>query len=141
MSGHIARAEIEISATPERVWQALTDPAEVERYFFGTELVTDWKPGSPIWWRGDWQGKPYEDKGEVVRFQPPLLLQLTHLSPLTGQPDRPENYHTITYELTARNGATVVALRQDNNADADEAERSAQNWQTVLAGLKQHIEG
>jgi len=140
MTGYVAHAEIEISAPPSRVWQALTDPSEVRAYFFGTELVTDWKPGSPIHWRGEWNGQPYQDKGTVLDFDPPRRLRTTHFSPLTGQPDRPENYHSVSYELTETGSGTRVEISQDNNADADAAARSSQNWQSVLAGLKQHVE-
>jgi uncharacterized protein YndB with AHSA1/START domain len=141
VTDYIAQARIEIDAAPERVWAALTDPAEVSQYFFGTELVTDWQVGHPVRWRGEWQGKPYEDKGEVLTVEPPRRLRLTHFSPMTGQADVPENYHTISYELTPAGPATVLRLRQDNNADQAEADRSTETWQSVLAGLKQHIEG
>ena len=60
---------------------------------------------------------------------------------MTGQPDVPENYHTLTYELSQRGGRTHVVLSQDNNADADEAVRATQNWQLLLDGLKNLVEG
>ena len=70
----------------------------------------------------------------------PDRLKLTHFSPLTGQEDRPENYHTVTYELIDRGGATHLALSQDNNADQDEADRASATWTTMLTGLKETVE-
>src|SRR4051794_37901645 len=99
MVSHVATAEIDIDAAPSQVWVALTDPALIKQYFFGTEVVTDWQVGGPIRWTGQYDGKTYEDKGEVVEFAPNRRLQVTHFSPMSGQPDEPENYHTLTYDL------------------------------------------
>jgi len=140
MTDHIAHAEIEIDANPSRVWRALTDPAEVKAYFFGTDLVTDWQPGSPIYWRGEWKGKPYEDKGEILKFEPDRLLRTTHFSPLTGQDDVPENYHEVSYALSETGSGTKVELTQTNNPTAEQAEQFNQTWQGLLDGLKEHIE-
>ena len=44
-------------------------------------------------------GKPYQDKGEVLEVDAPRRLSVTHYSPLMGQEDEPENYHTVIYTL------------------------------------------
>jgi uncharacterized protein YndB with AHSA1/START domain len=137
---YIAEVEIEVNATPAEVWTALTDPELIAKYFFGTQVQTDWQPGSPIVWKGDYQGNKYEDKGEILEVQQNRLLRFTHFSPMTGQPDEPQNYHTLTYELDDRDGRTHVSLSQDNNASAEEAEHSTANWETVLKGLKETVE-
>jgi uncharacterized protein YndB with AHSA1/START domain len=140
MTGQVATAATEISASRGQVWAALTDPAQIRKYMFGSEVETDWQPGSPIVWRGDYDGRKYEDKGEIVEVEPRRRLVFTHFSPLTGQEDVPENYHTVTYEIDEREGRTHVSLSQDNNASAEEAERSRTNWEMVLAGLKELVE-
>jgi uncharacterized protein YndB with AHSA1/START domain len=136
----VATAEVEVSAPADRVWAALTEPAQIKQYMFGSQVETDWQPGHPIVWHGEWEGKPYEDKGQIVEFEPTRRLVVTHFSPLGGQDDRPENYHTLTYELEPRGEVTRVCLSQDNNADADEAAHSKANWETMLAGLKDVVE-
>jgi uncharacterized protein YndB with AHSA1/START domain len=140
MSGHIATAQCEINAPPDKVWRALTDPELIKKYMFGSEVRTDWKPGSPITWKGEFEGREYEDKGEIISVEQGRRLELTHFSPLTGQEDRPENYHTVRYELQQTNGGTTVRLTQDNSASAEEAEHSAANWQLMLDGLKRVVE-
>lgn len=62
----IAMASISINAAPSKVWDALLDPEAIKQFMFDTDVVTDWKTGSPIVWRGEWQGNPYEDKGVVL---------------------------------------------------------------------------
>jgi uncharacterized protein YndB with AHSA1/START domain len=140
MSGHVATAQCEIDAQPEDVWEALTNPARIREYMFGSEVSTDWKPGSPITWKGEFEGKAFEDKGEIISFEPGRLLEVTHFSPLTGQDDRPEDYHRVRYELQPANGGTVVRLTQDNSSSAEEAEHSGATWQMMLDSLKKVVE-
>jgi uncharacterized protein YndB with AHSA1/START domain len=137
MTEHIARADKRMDATPEQVWRALTDPELVKEYFFGTTLSTDWKVGSPITYSGEWEGKPYEDKGKVLEVDEPRLLVTSFFSPMSGKPDVPENYQTVTYRIepAAAGDGVHVTVEQDNKADAEAAEHSSSNWQSMLDGL------
>jgi uncharacterized protein YndB with AHSA1/START domain len=141
MTGLVATATTSIEAPREAVWKALTDPDEVRAWFFGTDQRSDWTPGSSITWSGEWEGKPYQDKGEVLAVDEPRRLEVTHWSPLSGTPDVPESYHTLVYELRDGDGGTELSLRQDNNADQQEADRNAESWAQLLAALKAHVEG
>ena len=140
MTGHVATAEADIRAPRSKVWRALTDPAEIQKYMFGSRVETDWKPGSPITWKGEYEGKSYEDKGEVLEVERERLLKLTHFSPLSGEEDAPENYHTLVYELEEHDGRTHVSLSQDNNKSEEAAEHSRANWDKMLSGLKEVVE-
>ena len=140
MTGMVARAEIDIEADRTRVWAALTDPAQIKQYFMGADVDTDWQVGSPIVWRGDYQGKAFEDKGEIVTVEPEQLLRMTHFSPMSGQPDQPDNYHTLTYELSGSGSDTHVVLSQDNNASSEEVVHSTGMWSGMLTALKETVE-
>lgn len=137
---YIAEAEIDVAAPAAKVWRALTDPAMIAKYFFGSDVHTDWQPGSSIVWKGEYKGNRYEDKGEILEVEQNRLLRMTHFSPMTGLPDEPANYHTLTYTLDERGGGTRVSLSQDNNASEDEAERATANWTMMLEGLKSTVE-
>jgi uncharacterized protein YndB with AHSA1/START domain len=76
----------------------------------------------------------------ILRAEPGRVLEYTHYSPLSGQPDVPENYHTVTIELSEQSGRTTVVLSQDNNATEQEREHSEKNWAGVLSGLKKLLE-
>ena len=136
----IARASVTINAAIASVWDTLVNPEAIKHYMFGADVVTDWREGRPISWRGEWQGQVYEDKGVILQFKPPRIRQYSHFSPLSGLPDRPENYHTVTIELASAGDLTHVTLAQDNNPDEQARAHSEQNWDSMLAGLKKYIE-
>lgn len=136
-----ASAKITINAPVAKVWHALVTPELIKRYMFGAVVVSDWKEGSPIVWKGEWKGKAYEDKGQLLRNDPGRLLRFTHWSGLSGQPDKPENRHTVTIELSGEGGRTNLSLMQDNNRTEDERDHSETNWNAMLDGLKKVAEG
>jgi uncharacterized protein YndB with AHSA1/START domain len=135
-----ATATTIINAPVSKVWQALINPEIIKQYLFNTDVISDWRVGSPIIYRGEWEGKPFEDKGEILEIEPEKILKSTHWSPLSGVPDTPENYHTVTYTLSEKGESTDVTITQDNNASEDEKAHSEKNWQTVLKGMKDLLE-
>jgi uncharacterized protein YndB with AHSA1/START domain len=136
----IAHASVDIAASKDKVWDALVNPQTIKKYMFGTNVVTDWHEGSPIVWKGEWQGKSYEDKGEIRRFTPQQVIQYTHFSPMSGLPDKPENYHTVTIELVPEGDHTRVSLSQDKNPTEEARHHSQKNWEMMLASLKDLLE-
>jgi uncharacterized protein YndB with AHSA1/START domain len=130
-----ATASAVVNARPAAIWAVITDPAQLGQAFFGAQIDTDWRVGSAITYRGEWQGKRFEDKGEIVAFEPNERLQFTHFSPLSGQPDTPENYHTVTFELRPRAERTELVITQTNAASQEERQHSEANWAKVLDGI------
>lgn len=136
----IAKSSTTIDAPIEKVWEALTTPEIIKQWFFGVDTITDWKVGSPILHRGIWQDKPFEDKGVILKFEPLKEIVHTHWSPLTGTPDAPENYNTVTMSLSDQAGRTQVTISNDNNPTEESRDHSAQNWAMVLKSLKEVLE-
>lgn len=139
-NGFIARASITINAPIAEVWDALVNPDKIKQYMFGTNAVSDWKEGSSIVWKGEWQGKKYEDKGVILKLEPGHRIQYSHFSPLAGQPDLPENYHIVTIELSGKGKQTLVSLMQDNNETEEARKHSEKNWNMMLGDLKKFLE-
>jgi uncharacterized protein YndB with AHSA1/START domain len=145
MSVEASRVHTTIDAPPAAVWKALMTPATFKQFFFGSDVETDWKVGSPIRFRGEWKGKPYEDKGDVKTVEPEKRLAFTHWSPLSGMADAPENYHIVAFDLRKASGGTEVVLTQTNPNDAEPLTKENRaeydkNWTMVLAGLKKAAE-
>ncbi len=135
-----ALASTTIAAPAVAVWDALTNPAQIKQYMFGTDVVSNWQEGSSIVWRGEMQGRRYEDKGTILKLVPQHTLQYSHYSPLSGLPDEPQNYHTVTIEISGQGALTHVSLSQDGSGSAEERDHSAKNWAAMLQGLKDLVE-
>jgi uncharacterized protein YndB with AHSA1/START domain len=137
----VAASTTTIDAPASHVWDVITDPKAVKEFMFGADLVTDWTVGGPIVWRGEWEGKPYEDKGYILEVEPGQKLVHTHFSPLGSEADKPENYHTLTWTLEDQaGGATKLTLSQDNNATEEAAEHSRGMWDMLVADVKKIAE-
>ena len=131
-----------INAEPKAVWAAMT--RKQSAMFPGTEVETDWQEGHAITFSGDWKGKAFKDRGELQTVKADKELSFTHWSELSGEPDRPENYHVVRYVLEADGKKTRVTLSQTNKgkAEIDAATKAEfkKNWQMMLDGLKQDVE-
>jgi len=140
LTNNIAKAETLINASADKVWNALTDPQTIKKYMFGATVISDWKEGSKIAWKGEWEGKAYEDKGKILSLEPNKKLQYSHFSPLTGLDDVPENYHIVTIDLAEKDDQTTVTLTQDNNENEKAKDHSEKNWKMMLTSLKKLLE-
>jgi len=131
---------ITIHASKPKVWSALTDPAQIKKYLFGTETTTDWNVGSPITFSGVWEGKSYIDKGTILQIEKEKILKYNYWSSFSGTEDKPENYANIIYALDDHNGNTVFHLTQDGIKTKEARDHSEQNWKMVLNSLKDLLE-
>ena len=138
--GMVAGVSVEINASRQAVWQALTDPEMIQQYMFGTIVESDWQLGSPIKWKGEWQGRAYEDHGEVLQIEEAELLQYSHISGVALAAGNLDAGHTVTVRLAEQDGVTTVRLAQDGNANHEEVDHAAENWKMMLQGLKNLVE-
>lgn len=134
-----AKVSAEINASPAEVWKALTDPEDVKKYFFGTNVISDWKVGSPIKFTGEWEGTPYEDKGTILDLIPERKLVYDYWSSFSGTDDIPENYANVSYILTPSKSGTLLEIIQDGIADEERKTHSETNWKMILDGLKEVV--
>ena len=131
---------IDIDAPPERVWAALTTPDQISTWFFGVDTESDWQVGSTLVHRGEYQGQPYEDKGEILELDPPKRFVHTHWSPMSGVPDTSENAQRVTWTLDPSDGGTTLTVQEDN-LPSDEAKAiSDKSWPQALEGLRGLLE-
>jgi uncharacterized protein YndB with AHSA1/START domain len=135
-----SKSAIHINAPRTKVWEALTRPELIKQWFFGVDTVSDWKVGSPLVHTGSYQGKPYEDKGNILEITPPEVLTSSHWSKGSGLPDEPDNYQHVTFALAEQGGGTDLTLDEINLPNEKAKEISDKSWQQVLGSLKQLLE-
>ena len=139
---------IRIKAPAAKVWDALTNPEQTKKYMFGCETVSDWKAGSPLLWRGHYEGKDVVFvRGTIVGIEPGKFLAYTTIDPHSPIADIPENYLTVTYQLATENGETILTVTQgDYNTVADgekrykEAYNNGEGWNPILVEIKKLVE-
>ena len=131
---------ITVNAPVEEVWDALKRPELIRQWFFGVNTRTTWMEGTPITHRGEYQGKQYEDRGEILKFQPPKLLSHTHWSSMSGLPDNAENYQQVTYSLVSQGRNTELTVTELNLPNEPAKEISEKSWDIALDMLKQMLE-
>jgi uncharacterized protein YndB with AHSA1/START domain len=131
-----AKSSIQINNTVDEAWKALVNPEIVEKYMLGSQQLSDWQKGSSIIWKKDFNGRKFEDKGEILEITPQKKLKYTHYSPDSGRPDAPENYQTVSVTLKRNSKGTTIELRSDNNASEKEKEMTEHIWAYYFQGLK-----
>ena len=144
----IVKSEIKIQAPVAKVWDALVNPEQTKKYMFGCETVSDWKPGSPLLWKGSHEGKEMIFvKGNIVSIDPGRYLAYTTIDPNAAMEDIPENYLTVTYELTPQQDQTLLTVTQgDYNKVAEgqkryeESYNNGEGWNPILVEIKKQVE-
>ncbi len=131
---------ITINAPVSKVWDALTNPDLIKKYFFGTECITDWKKGSPIFYKGTYNGKSYEDKGNILDIEKENFIIYNYWSSFSGTEDIPSNYVKIKYELSSNNDQTIFTVIQEGFKTQEAQDHSNKNWGYVMDGLKKMLE-
>lgn len=145
MNEPVAQVSKTIDAPAQDVWEALTSPEQSSKFFMGATVDSDFQVGSPITFRGEYEGKSFEDKGQILEARPAQRLSFSHYSAASGKPETPDNYHTVTFELQPEGDATKVTLTQANltgGVSASDREQRAQfekNWSGVLDGLSRAV--
>lgn len=140
---------ITINAPAATVWDALVNPAQTKKYMFGCETVSDWKPGSSLEWKGEYEGKEMIFvKGNILEINPGKFLAYTTIDPHSNIDDVSENYLTVTYDLQPENGHTVLTVTQGDYSKVAEGERryheawnNGEGWNPILVQIKQLVEG
>ncbi|NEU98803.1 SRPBCC family protein [Bradyrhizobium uaiense] len=142
---------IRIAAQPTQVWNAILDPKAGETWR-NAHFTTDWQIGAAIEIEAEIGAKRYRDKGRVLHVEPPVRLAYSYWSQVSGLPDVPQSYATITLTLAADGGETVLTVTQqvppspirrgngwEIGADSG-AKHVAFYWRMRLPRLKQVVE-
>ncbi len=138
MARNISR--ITINAPKEKLWEALTSIAGVKQWQFGSDLITDWKPGSAIRFRTVWEDKVFEQWGTVLEFKPFGLIRYSLFAPRPDLEDIPENYFEMVYNLSEEAGKTNLEIVQIDERPGAVQEDPQGEENPILQSLKSYAE-
>ena len=127
-----------IKTTPEKLWEALTNPEFTRQYWFGIDVTSDWKPGSSMNYMKDGEATV---QGKVLAADRPKLLSYTFRE-AKGEAST-ETPTKVTLEIEPEIGTETVRLTVthiDFVQNSKHRPRIAAGWPAVLSGLKSFLE-
>ena len=137
------------AASAEKVWDALVNPEKTKIYMFGCETVSEWKTGSTLLWKGNFEGKEMVFvKGKILEIDANKKLVYTVFDPNSTMEDIDENYLTVEYQLFEENGQTRLTVIQGDYSKVADGERrytesynGGEGWNPILIEIKKLVEG
>ena len=140
----VARAAVTIDASGAKVWDALVNPETIKHYMPVTDVVSEWREGSAILWKSEFQGKPFEVTGTVLWVESGRLLEYDHSRPIfrpAGASRAPVTYQRVTIELSDEGAQTRLSVAERYNTTERELAHSEGGWRLALGNLKALLEG
>ncbi len=128
--------EIFIKATPERIWEAITDPAQRAKYSFGVQTRSEWTTGSS--YRSGVPGVVDIAEGENLVVEPPQLLVQTFTA-LWSDDVRAQGSTRVTWEIEQVQDSCRLTVVHDRLPESANAELYG-GWPMILSGLKTWLE-
>lgn len=132
--------QIEIEASAEKIWDALINPEKINLYLYGTEAISEWKPGAQIIFQGTWEGKPYQDKGYIIDMVPNKLFRYQYWSGFSGLEDKKDKYSEVSFQITPGRNNSLLKLKQQGFTDQRAQAHSLLGWKEVLEIIKEIVE-
>ena len=132
---------VTINAPIAKVWEALTQPELVKKWQFGSNLLTDWKVGSEIRFKNEWNGQVFEQWGKVLEFTPYEIIKYTLFVPVQDLEDKPENYFTMSYVLSQNSDSVHLLINQEDHRPGSVQDEPNGEENEILNALKVLLEG
>jgi uncharacterized protein YndB with AHSA1/START domain len=133
--------EIYIKTTPQRLWQAITDPALRAKYSFGVAVQSDWTAGSRYHARTtEATASPGTEiaEGENLEVNPPRRLVQTFRA-LWSEGAKAEGYSRVTWEIEPIGDSCRLTVTHDQ-LRAEANPELYGGWPMILSGLKTLLE-
>jgi uncharacterized protein YndB with AHSA1/START domain len=129
--------EIYIATTPERLWEAITDPQIRAKYNFGAGIVSDWAPGSSFTFNHAAGGRVLGE-GRNLEVDPPRRLVQT-MTALWGEDVKAEGESRITWEIEPVGDSCRLTVVHDQLREGANSQLYG-GWPMILSGLKTWLE-
>ncbi len=129
--------EIYIRTTPERLWEAITDPGIRAKYNFGAAVTSDWTPGSRLE-LGSPKAGGLLGEGEILEIDPPRRLVHTMVA-LWSDEVKSEGASRVTWEIEPIQDSCRLTVTHDQLREGANDQLYG-GWPMILSGLKTWLE-
>lgn len=129
-----------LDSSIDKVWDTLTQAALVKKWQYGSELITDWKVGSEIRFRNEWEGQIFEQWGKILEVIPNKKIKYSLFFPRPELEDKPENYFIMSYILSEESNKIKLEIFQEDNRPGAVQEEPQGDENPILQALKALIE-
>jgi uncharacterized protein YndB with AHSA1/START domain len=127
-----------IRTTPEKLWQALTEPEFTRQYWAETWQDSEWKPGAS--WHLMIPDGRIGDSGEILEIEPGRRLVLSWRNEFKPEL-REEGYSRLTYELEEKGDTVKLTLIHEvDKPNSKLIDAVSNGWPAILASLKSPLE-
>ena len=127
-----------IRTTPEVLWAALTTPEFIKKYWFGMNVETDWRAGSP--WKLIFPDGRIADAGDVVEIEKPKRLVLEWRHELRSEL-REEGYARCVIEIEQAGDVVKLTITHEIDKPGSKLIQAVSDgWPKILSSLKTLLE-
>jgi uncharacterized protein YndB with AHSA1/START domain len=127
-----------IRTTPEKLWQALTDPAFIRQYWCGIRAESDWTPGSS--WQLVIPDGRVADSGEILEVEPGKRLVIRWRNEFRPEL-REEGYSRCTFTLEPVGQSVKLTVTHEmDRAESKFIGAVSTGWPLILASVKSLLE-
>lgn len=138
--GPFVLKSVEIDASMQNVWRALTQTDQVAQWMGGVRVESTWEPGAGITFSGRIHNYTVHDRGTVLGVEPGKLLRYSHWSKLSRLPDLPQNRTIITLSLEWTGEMTRLTVRHECFYSDDAYGHANYFWGFALNDIKDLLE-
>lgn len=126
-----------IRTTPERLWEALTEPEFHQQYFLGAQMESDWKKGSA--WKMAYADGRVTDSGEILDIDPPRRLVIKWRNEFMPEV-KADGYTRCTFVIEQEGDMMKLAVTHEADGPHKLLEHVSKGWPLVLSSLKSLLE-
>ena len=126
-----------IRTTPDKLWEALTEPEFHRQYFLGAQMQSDWKVGSS--WKLIFPDGSLADSGEILEIDPPKRLVIKWRSEWMPEV-KADGYTRCTFVIEQDGELMKLAVTHEADGPHKLLENVARGWPLILSSLKSLLE-
>lgn len=124
---------VHLNVETEKLWDLLINPKYTEKYMFNCRVISDFKVGSGIDWKGSYNGVEAFLTGEVLAIKPQKMLKYSIVDPSLHDPKVPENYVHVTYEIRPQNGGMLLTVVNETfDGDEERMKHVSAGWEAMV---------